>query len=641
MTELELVTIGRASVDLYGQQTGGTLEDMSSFVKAVGGCPANIAIGASRLGLATALVTRVGGEHMGRFIIQQLEREGVNTAGVKVDPDRLTALVLLWVCDQHTFPLIFYRENCADAALCSADIDAALIASAGALLVTGTHFSREHSAAAQHKAIRIARAHGRRIILDIDYRPNLWGMGGHASGEDRYVRNAAVTQCFAAVLPECDLIVGTEEEIHIAAGVENTMEAIRAIRRQSSATIVCKRGMLGCVVFSGDIPERIDQGIVGAGFKIETYNVLGAGDAFMSGFLRGYLRGEPLEVCATYGNACGAITVSRLLCSPTIPTWPELRHFLKHGSTHLALRKDDRLNHLHWVTTRRPMPQTVMAFAIDHRAQLEQMASDAGAPLERISAFKLLAVEATAQVASGKPGYGMLLDGTYGSEALPRAAGHGLWVARPVELPGSRPLDFDGMPSVGAHLIEWPINQTVKCLCFYHPDDPEELRLRQERELLRIFAASRTIGRELMIEIICSKSGGIDDDTTARVLARLYSLGIMPDWWKLEPQLTQRAWENCSRVIDECDSHCRGIMLLGLDAPLNELVSALRLAACVNRVKGFAVGRTIFGEVARQWLVGDLPDAAAVDQMAARFRMLVEVWSAARLGSDDKHDVIR
>jgi len=165
MTDLDLVTIGRASVDLYGQQTGGSLEDMSSFAKAVGGCPANIAIGASRLGLATALVTRVGGEHMGRFIIQQLEREGVSTAGVKVDPDRLTALVLLGVCDQHTLPLIFYRANCADAALCSADIDDALIASARALLVTGTHFSRENSAAAQHKAMRIARAHGRETSI--------------------------------------------------------------------------------------------------------------------------------------------------------------------------------------------------------------------------------------------------------------------------------------------------------------------------------------------------------------------------------------------------------------------------------------------------------------------------------------------
>src|SRR5437868_8806198 len=128
-TALDLIAIGRGSVDLYGQQIGSRLEDVSTFAKALGGCPANVAIGVARLGLKPALISRVGDEPMGRFVREQLAREGVETRGVRVDPQRLTSLVLLGVRDEQTFPLIFYRENCADSALCEDDIDEGFVAS--------------------------------------------------------------------------------------------------------------------------------------------------------------------------------------------------------------------------------------------------------------------------------------------------------------------------------------------------------------------------------------------------------------------------------------------------------------------------------------------------------------------------------
>ena len=151
---LDVITIGRSSVDLYGAQVGGRLEDMASFSKAVGGCPTNIAIGTARLGLKSGLITRVGDEHMGRFIREQCAREGVDVTGVRTDPVRLTALVLLGIRDEKTFPLLFYRENCADGALDESDIDPSYIESAKAVLVSGTHFARANTAAAQRKAMR-------------------------------------------------------------------------------------------------------------------------------------------------------------------------------------------------------------------------------------------------------------------------------------------------------------------------------------------------------------------------------------------------------------------------------------------------------------------------------------------------------
>jgi 5-dehydro-2-deoxygluconokinase len=479
------------------------------------------------------------------------------------------------------------------------------------------------------RAIRLAKAHGRKVVFDVDYRPNLWGLLGHDAGEERYVRSDTVTELLRPILPQCDLIVGTEEELHIAGGSEDTLDAIRAIRAVSPATIVCKRGPMGCVVFPAAIPHSIEQGVKGPGFPVEVYNVLGAGDAFLSGFLRGWLKGEPLETACAYANACGAFAVSRLLCSPEIPTFAELQHFLKEGSPHRALRFDQALNHIHWATTRRPESETLMAFAIDHRAQFEAMARDVGAPIEKVEAFKRLAVEATARVAAGRPGFGMLIDGTFGRDALFRAADQPFWIGRPVEEPGSRPLDFEGGGDIGAKLIEWPVGHTVKCLCFYHPDDPDELKARQERELVRIADAARRVGRELLVEIIAGKNGPMTSDTVATVLKRLYSIGIKPDWWKLEPQDDAAAWHASAAVIRDNDPYCRGIVLLGLEAPEAELENAFSAAAQEPLVKGFAVGRTLFADAARQWLKGEITDEEAVADMAARFQRLVEAWQRA------------
>ena len=579
-----------------------------------------MAIGTARLGLKSGLITRVGDEQMGRFVLEQMRREGVALDGIKTDPQRLTALVLLAVEDEGVSPHIFYRADCADMALCEEDIDEAYIASARAVVVTGTHFSRPNSEAAQRKAMRIAKQNGAKVAFDIDYRPTLWGLTGHAAGFERYVKSERVSERLRSVLSDCDLVVGTEEEIMIAAGADSVLAALKAIRSVSKATIVLKRGPMGCVVYEREI-EGLDKGIVGRGFPIEVYNVLGAGDAFMSGFLRGWLKGEPLSTCATWANACGAFAVSRLLCSPEYPTWAELSHFLEKGSKERALRKDAALSHLHWATTRRTQPERLMALAIDHRTQLEALADRCGASRSRLEQLKLLALEATTRVARGRPGFGILLDSTYGQRALYKAAKTGLWIGRPVEKPGSRPLDLEPF-----HLAEWPVTHTVKCLCFYHPDDAEELKARQERELMRVYDAARSTGRELLLEIIAGKHGVVANDTVASALARLYALGIRPDWWKLEAQKSDAAWRAIEQVVRTNDPYCRGVVMLGLEAPEAELIEALRVASSAKIVKGFAVGRTIFAGAAEQWLSGRISDEAAVADMAAKFQNLVSAW---------------
>jgi len=628
---LDLITIGRSSVDLYGAQIGGRLEDMSSFNKYIGGSPTNIAAGAARLGLKSAVITRVGDEHMGRFIREQLVREGVDVRGVQTDKERLTALVILGIRDQQQFPLIFYRENCADMALSEDDIDPAFIAEANCVCATGTHLSHPRTEAAVLKALRLARESGAKTALDIDYRPNLWGVAGHGDGESRFVESAKVTQKLRSTLNLFDLIVGTEEEFHIAGGSTDTLEALRAVRAVSNATLVCKRGPMGAVVFPGAIPDSLDDGESGEGFPIEVFNVLGAGDGFMAGLFRGWLRGEDWPTTLKYANACGAFAVSRHGCTPAYPSWEELQYFFRTGIRNKALRKDDALEQVHWATNRKGDWSTMRVFAFDHRMQLEAIAKDVGVDDKKIGSFKELCLKAAHQVAGGNAGYGILCDGRLGRDALYQAAGSGLWIGRPAEWPGSRPLTLE--PDLGPDcggLNEWPAEHVVKVLCFYHPDDDEAMRAEQEETVSRLFAAARRNRLEFLLEVIPSKVAPIDDETTARIIDRFYEIGVYPDWWKLEPLKSVEAWRQATDAVKRHDPYVRGIVVLGLEAPQSELEESFRLAAGFDLVKGFAVGRTIFAEAARNWLAGKVSDEEAVADMAARYDALCQIWEKAR-----------
>jgi 5-dehydro-2-deoxygluconokinase len=628
MKTLDVITIGRSSVDLYGAQVGGRLEDMASFQKYIGGSPTNMAAGTARLGLKSALITRVGNEHMGRFIREELAREGVDVRGVKTDPERLTALVLLGIRDEKQFPLIFYRENCADMALCEDDIDPAFIAEARSVVATGTHLSHPRTEAAVLKALTLARANGARTALDIDYRPNLWGLAGHGDGESRFIESAKVTAKLQATLHLFDLIVGTEEEFHIAGGTTDTMAALRAVRAVSSATLVCKRGPMGAAAFTGAIPATLDDGQAGPGFPIEVFNVLGAGDGFMSGLIRGWLDDEPWPVALKYANACGAFAVSRHGCTPAYPSWEELQFFLGRGVVTPALRKDAALEQIHWSTNRRKDWGQVRAFAYDHRIQMEDIP---GATPARIAAFKELCLDATMAVAQGRDGYGLLCDSRLGRSALHRAAGQGLWIGRPVEWPTSRPLTLE--PEIGADfggLSEWPLEHIVKVLCFCHPDDAPDMALAQEDTVQRLFQACRRNRLEMLLEIIPSKVGPVDDDTTAKLINRFYDIGIYPDWWKLEPLQTARAWALTVDAIQARDPHVQGIVVLGLGQTEAELAASFALAARHPMVKGFAVGRTIHGDVGNDWMAGRIDDTTAVATMAETYRRMCNHWDTAR-----------
>jgi 5-dehydro-2-deoxygluconokinase len=633
---LDVVCLGRLGVDLYAQQIGARLEDVSSFAKYLGGSSANIAFGTARLGVKSAMLTRVGNDHMGRFLVESLAREGCDVSGIKIDAERLTAMVLLGIKDRETFPLVFYRENCADMALQAEDIDEAQIASSKALLITGTHFSTDQVYKASSQALDYAEKHNVKRVLDIDYRPVLWGLTGKADGETRFVANQNVSQHVQRILPRFDLIVGTEEEFLIAGGSTDLLSALRNVRELTAATLVVKLGPQGCTVIHGAIPARLEEGAIYPGVRVEVLNVLGAGDAFMSGFLKGWLNDESDERCCQLANACGGLVVSRHACAPAMPTLVELEYLFNSPVPITRPDQDAVLQRLHQVSVPRRDWKQLFIFAFDHRGQLVELAHKAGRDLACIGQLKQLfitaveRVEADLQKRGIEADVGLLADQRFGQDSLNTATGRNWWIARPVEVQGSRPLAFEHGRSIGSNLVTWPKEQIIKCLVQYHPDDEPMLRLEQEAQLMGLYQASQASGHELLLEVIPPKDHpSPHPDVILRSLKRLYNLGIYPAWWKIETQ-SAKVWEQLDALIQERDPYCRGVVLLGLNAPAETLAAGFREASKSTTCRGFAVGRTIFHEPSRAWLEGEIDDAGLISRVQSTFGFLIESWRDAR-----------
>lgn len=638
---IDLICLGRVAVDLYGEQIGAELESVASFARYIGGCAGNVAVGTARLGLRSAMLSRVGDEQMGRFVRDTLIAEGVDVRQLSVDPQRMTGLAILSIRSREDFPLLFYRDNCADMGLEPTDLDPDFISSARALLVTGTHLSTPATAEVTRTAIAMARSAGTLVVLDIDYRPVLWGLTGKGEGDKRYVACEPVSRQLLDVVGDCDLVVGTEEEFHIAAGAEDTLSALRVLRSASAAVFVVKHGAAGCSIYSGDIGENTDAGLRVAPAQIEVLNVLGAGDAFISGFLRGWLLGEPLERCGMLANLNGALVASRHGCAPAMPSLLELEACLARSVPLSRPDDDPKVAHLHRVHQRRGAWPELMVLAFDHRKQFEMLVERTGRGRDRIPPLKQLIAQAAVAVAiSESHRTGVLVDGRYGAEALMALAGRGMWIGRPVEKSGSRPLAFEAGMNVGLDLHRWPREQTVKCLLRLDLEDPADLREIQEQRIVGLQEACQVTGHELMLEVLPPDGARFEGDELARALARFYELGVRPDWWKLGPQ-SEDTWHDVEKVIVEHDAHCRGILLAGVDASVEELARDFAMAACRPLIRGFAVGRTIWGDPCKAWLEGSLDSDGVVAAVESNYRKVIGLWRECRLSCQNPTLAVR
>jgi 5-dehydro-2-deoxygluconokinase len=326
--------MGRSSIDLYSADIGAPFEEISAFSAFVGGCPTNISVGVRRLGLRTALLTAVGADQVGRFILHFLHKEGVDTSFIPHKTGHRSSAVVLGIEPPDRFPLTFYRDNCADIELTIDDVLAAPIAQSKALLITGTGLSREPSRSATLFAAELARAAGVTVALDIDFRPDQW----------HDPRAFGVT--LRAAMRLVDLVTGTDDEINAAMLTDpaqvrlthsqvsdarvagDTDLAITAILALGPQVLVQKRGVDGARVHLAQ-RDGVAQQIDVPGFPVEVVNILGAGDAFASGMLYGFIQQWDWYRAVRLANACGAIVVTRHACANAMPTYAEVTAFIE------------------------------------------------------------------------------------------------------------------------------------------------------------------------------------------------------------------------------------------------------------------------------------------------------------------------
>jgi 5-dehydro-2-deoxygluconokinase len=310
--EYDVLAVGRSSIDLYANEVGAPFAEIKSFAAYVGGCPTNISVCARRLGLRTALLNAVGEDLVGEFVTTFLRKEGVETRYGVRKRGRRTSAFLLGIEPPDRFPIVPYREGGADFELTIDDVLAAPIAASRALLLTGSGLGRQPSRDATIYAAEQARAYGTGVVLDLDFRPELWP---DVRGYGLAVRS---------LLPLVDIVLGTSEEVSAAFLTGCTEEAIERVLAAGPEALVLKRGARSTLVHA-----RGHQVVEAPTFKVEVLNVLGAGDAFAGGFLYGYLKGWDFYRAARMGNACGAIVVTRHGCANFMPYEQEALAFIE------------------------------------------------------------------------------------------------------------------------------------------------------------------------------------------------------------------------------------------------------------------------------------------------------------------------
>lgn len=618
--------MGRVAVDLYAEQVHSPLEEAQSFRRYLGGCAGNIAVGTARLGLKSSMFSCVGTDDMGRFLRAQLQREGVDTSLLQETSEHLTALVLLGVSPPDRFPLIFYRENCADMQLRPEHAQAEVFARAKALLITGTGLSTPSMRQATLQAVKVAKASGCAVILDIDYRPVLWGLTAAGDGESRFVASSRVTRELLPLLPELDLIIGTEEEVLIAGGSESLAAALETIRSSSPATVVLKRGERGCEVFEPEHPEPRTA----RSFPIDVLNVLGAGDAFASGFLRGWLRGEPLETCALWGNANGALTVTRHGCAPAMASFSELQYLIGQFDHDPAVLQSPELLRRHQQTVLGfPREHPLLVLAFDHRRQFEETCERLKVSEERIPEFKQQVHQGFLKVVARNPELplALLVDPQYGSRILQDSAYAPYEVGVPVEKAGSFPVEWLCGPELHQHLLKRPSEWFVKVLWHFHPDLPPEQQEQQLRQLSQLEAVCRELDRRLMLELILPESLPETGGALAQAMEAVYAARIYPFWWKVMALDSEADWQQVTRVLNQQDPDA-GVIVLGKNAPLEQFQEWFRLFRATPHACGFAIGRSIFWEPWEAFAAGELPAEEVPQIIAERYQQLLELWNA-------------
>lgn len=323
---LDLIGIGRLCIDLNANEINRPMEETSTFTKYVGGSPANITIAAARLGLRTGFIGRVSDDPFGRFIVQYLGKENIDTSQVLTDkPGSVTGLAFTEIKSPTDCSILMYRDNVADLNLEPDDVQEHYIKQAKALLISGTALARSPSREAVFKAVELARKHGVVLVFDIDYRPYTW-----SSKDEIYTYNRLVAE-------KCDIILAGREEFDLIEpewakiGSHDDFATAKMWFKHDAKLVVVKHGSKGSIAFTRE------GGVYEAGvFPAQVVKTFGAGDSFAGAFIYSLMQGWSVERCLEYGSASASIVVSSHSCSDAMPTVEQIQDVIERNESNVS-----------------------------------------------------------------------------------------------------------------------------------------------------------------------------------------------------------------------------------------------------------------------------------------------------------------
>jgi len=316
--DLDFIAVGRLCIDLNANETQRPMEETKTFTKYVGGSPANIAIGAARLGLKTGFIGKVSDDQMGRFITDYLQKNKINTDSIVVDKTgAVTGLAFTEIKSPTDCSILMYRDNVADLKLSPTEVSEEYIKQSKALLISGTALAQSPSREAVFLALEHARKHEVVVFFDIDYRPYTWES------------EAETAVYFNLAAEKSDVIIGTREEFDMMEKLLNYKESndqVTAKRWFShhAQIVVIKHGGEGSISYTRD--GKSHRGGI---FKTKVLKTFGAGDSYASAFIYGLMQGLEIPQAMRLGGASASIVISKHSCSDAMPTRVELFNFME------------------------------------------------------------------------------------------------------------------------------------------------------------------------------------------------------------------------------------------------------------------------------------------------------------------------
>lgn len=586
----DIIVLGPSHVKLQGQQQGSTLKSMLSFEKSIGKGAPSIAIGLARLALKPALISSVGDDAMGQFILETLSDEAVEISQVSTAHDCLTPLVIE---NSDADQLITYG-NLASNHGTSKEFNNSFLIKSRALLILSSWLENTPNMDALLSSIQTAKESQVKIILQINQlqprKKASLDMGG--------------------LLALCDVVIGEEFDYIYLTNAENIEDALTSLAQLTPAIVVVKREQT-CYV-----PSICQH----RGFsELNKVDI----DACTIGFVTAWLQEKTLEQCVEAANACETLT-SLNASSPSLDT---LTFFINHQNQVVARSVQSAFfADLCYSSVQKRLKNPLFLINLGNNELWNKIAEPYGAKEDTINLVKQYVTEAISQAFEKLPSAGIIFDDE--TTFSPKRWSSKLsWLARSLEKPGEVPLQFIQDSELTSVLSHWPKHHVAKVSVTYHPDDRYSLRGQQETLLAQLHRVCRYTKHALLIDLTMPINSLITAKTVTHIMQRFFELGIYPDYWQMSLPRDQRTWENIYTTLQDGAPFCQGIFINAVSASTEQLPTLIEIAGKEKLCRGLVVGRGLFQSTVEQWFAKKIDDAMLVQILCDHLRQMTTLWS--------------